>query len=135
MLAGLMYTRTAHDRVVFAHIVRYEVGREENAGPFVDEVIARFDQMQDQLPSALGSLLLTRRDDGEALQIVFFNTEDDALAAEDFFHAIPAPDTGAREVVTGRRPDALGPLWRAWQGRWNLRADDRADDSASHGDV
>jgi hypothetical protein len=125
-VAGEVFASTlrAYDRGVFAHIVRYEVGREENATSFVDEVIARFDAMQDELPSALGSLLLTRRDDGEALQIVFFNTEDEALDAEDFFHTIPAPDTGAREVVTGRRPDALGPLWRAWQGRWNVRTDD-----------
>lgn len=109
---------------MYAHVVRYEVGREENAVSFIDEVIDLFDHMQDELPSsALGSLLLTRREDGEAEQIVFFNTEEEALEAEDFFHTIPAPATGAREVVTGRRPDALGPLWRAWQGRWNLRTD------------
>jgi hypothetical protein len=109
---------------VFAHVVRYEVGREENAESFVDEVIALFDRMQNELPSsALGSLLLTRREDGEAQQIVFFNTEEEALDAEDFFHSIPAPASGAREVVTGRRPDAIGPLWRAWQGRWKLRWD------------
>ena len=107
---------------MFAHVVRYEVGREENAESFVDEVIALFDQMQEELPSsALGSLLLTRREDGEAEQIVFFNTEEEALDAEDFFHSIPAPASGAREVVTGRRPDAIGPLWRAGQGRWNRR--------------
>ena len=93
----------------------------------MDEVIELFDQIQDQLPSsALGSILLTRRDDGEAEQIVLFDTEEDALEAEDFFHTIPAPASGAREVVTGRRPDAIGPLWRAWQGRWNLRADGHA---------
>jgi hypothetical protein len=108
---------------VFAHVIRYEVGREENAESFVDEVIELFDQIQDQLPSsALGSILLTRREDGEAEQIVLFNTEEDANEAEDFFHTIPAPASGAREVVTGRRPDAIGPLWRAWQGRWNVRA-------------
>jgi hypothetical protein len=109
---------------VYAHVVRYEVGREENAVSFIDEVIDLFDHMQEELPSsALGSLLLTRREDGEAEQIVFFNTEEEALEAEDFFHTIPAPAAGAREVVTGRRPDALGPLWRACQGRWNLRTD------------
>jgi hypothetical protein len=107
---------------VYAHVVRYEVGREENAAAFVDEVIDLFDHMQEQLPaSSIGALLLTRRENGEAEQIVLFNTEDEALEAEDFFHAIPAPATGAREVVTGRREGALGPLWRAWQGRWDLR--------------
>ena len=94
--------------------------------PFVDEVTRAFDAMQDALPDgAVGSLLLTRPEDGEALQLVFFATEDEALAAEGFFHALPAPNTGAREIVTGRRPDAIGrPLWRAWQGRWNLRTDE-----------
>lgn len=110
---------------MFAHVIRYEVGREENAASFVDEVIETFDRMQAELPaSALGSLLLTRREDGEAEQIVLFNTEEEALEAEDFFHTIPAPATGAREVVTGRRPDSLGPLWRAWQGRWQVRTDE-----------
>jgi hypothetical protein len=121
---------------VFAHVIRYEVGREENAATFVDEVIELFDQMQGELPpSALGSILLTRREDGEAEQIVFFNTEEEALEAEDFFHTIPAPATGAREVVTGRRPDALGPLWRAWQGRWNLRPADQAPAFGSRTDA
>lgn len=109
---------------MYAHVVRYEVGSAENAASFIDEVSDLFDQMQGELPpSALGSLLLTRREGGEAEQIVLFNTEEEALEAEDFFHTIPAPASGAREVVTGRRSDALGPLWRAWQGRWNLRAD------------
>ena len=118
---------------MFAHVIRYEVGREENAGPFVDEVVRGFDGMQDQLPDgAVGSLLLTRPEDGEALQLVFFASEEDALAAEDFFHSLPAPDTGAREVVTGRRPDAIGrPLWHAWQGRWNLRTDESSSPSAT----
>jgi hypothetical protein len=109
---------------VYAHVVRYEVGRTENAESFIDEVIELFDRMQEELPaSVLGSILLTRRADGEAEQIVLFNTEEEALEAEDYFHTIPAPASGAREVVTGRRPDSLGPLWRAWQGRWNLRID------------
>jgi hypothetical protein len=117
---------------VYAHVVRYEVGREENAASFIDEVIDLFDRMQDEIPAAaLGSLLLTRREDGEAEQIVFFNTEEEALEAEDFFHTIPAPATGAREVVTGRRPDALGPLWRAWQGRWNLRTGEDVSPTAT----
>jgi hypothetical protein len=114
----------AHENGVFAHVVRYEVGREENAEVFVDEVIQAFDSLQDEVPGMIGSLLLTRGEDGEALQIAFFETEDDAIAAEDAFHAQAAPDTGAREVVTGRRPDAIGrPLWKAWQGRWEIRTD------------
>lgn len=117
---------------MFAHVVRYEVGREENAESFVDEVLQSFDAMQDDLPDAVGSLLLTRPEDGEALQIVFFENEEDALGAEGFFHNLSAPDTGAREIVTGRRPDALGrPLWRAWQGRWNLRTDASSSRSAT----
>ena len=109
---------------MYAHVVRYEVGREENAEPFVDEVMRAFDGMQDELPNALGSLLLTRPEDGEALQIILFATEEDARDAEGFLHSLPAPDTGAREVVTGRRPNAIGrPVWHAWQGRWNVRTD------------
>ena len=108
---------------MFAHVVRYEVGRQENAAEFVDEVMAEFDRMQSELPG-IGSLLLTRRDDGEALQIVLFDTEEDANAAEPLLQGLRAPDTGAREVVTGRRPDQIGgALWKAWQGRWNLRTD------------
>jgi hypothetical protein len=117
---------------VFAHVIRYEVGREENAEPFVDEVMRGFDGMQNDLPNAIGSLLLTRPEDGEALQIVLFASEEDAVDAEPFFQELPAPDTGAREIVTGRRPDALGrPLWRAWQGHWNLRTDASSSHSAT----
>ena len=110
---------------VFAHVVRYEVGREENAQTFIDEVVRTFDAMQDEIPGMIGSLLLTRAEDGEALQLAFFASEQDALEAEQSFHNQPAPDTGAREVVTGRRPDAIGrPLWKAWQGRWDVRTDE-----------
>jgi hypothetical protein len=116
---------------VFAHVVRFEVGQEENSESFVDEVVSRFDAMQDDVPGMLGSILLTRGEDGEALQLVFFETEESALEAEGWFHRQPAPDTGAREVFTGRRPDALGrPLWQAWQGRWNVKTD-RTDASSA----
>jgi hypothetical protein len=117
---------------VFAHVVRYEVGRDEKAESFVDEVMRAFDGMQADLPNALGSLLLTRPEDGEALQIVLFENEEDADGAEGFFNSLPAPDSGAREVVTGRRPDGLGgPVWHAWQGRWNLRTDASSSHSAT----
>jgi hypothetical protein len=117
---------------VYAHIVRYEVGREENAEPFVDEVLRSFDVMQDDLPNAIGSLLLTRPEDGEVLQIFLFDTEEDADEAEGFFQSLPAPATGAREVVTGRRESSLGrPVWHAWQGRWNLRTDASSSRSAT----
>jgi hypothetical protein len=117
---------------VFAHVVRYEVGREENAESFVDEVMRSFDGMQGDLPNALGSLLLTRPEDGEALQIFLFENEEDADDAEGFLHTLPAPNTGAREVMTGRRPDGLGrPVWHAWQGRWNLRTDSSSSRSAT----
>ena len=117
---------------MFAHVVRFEVGREENAETFVDEVMRAFDGMQDDLPQAVGSLLLTRPEDGEAVQIVLFDNEEDANDAEGFLQNLPAPDSGAREVVTGRRPNALGrPVWRAWQGRWNLRTDASSSRSAT----
>lgn len=117
---------------MFAHVVRYEVGREENAEPFVDEVMRAFDGMQSDLPNAIGSLLLTRPEGGEAIQIVLFDSEDDAADAEGYLQSQPAPDTGAREVVTGRRESSLGrPVWHAWQGRWNLRSDASSSRSAT----
>lgn len=109
---------------MFAHVVRYEVGRDENAEAFVGEVVRGFDSMPHDLPGLIGSLLLTREADGEAIQLLLFESEEAAAAAEDRLLAQPAPDSGAREVVTGRRPDSLGrPLWKAWQGRWTLRPD------------
>jgi hypothetical protein len=109
---------------VFAHVVRYEVGQEENAEAFVGDVVRGFDAMPPDIPGLIGSLLLTREADGEAIQLLLFENEEAAVAAEDRLLAQPAPDSGAREVVTGRRPDSLGrPLWKAWQGRWALRPD------------
>ena len=117
---------------MFAHVVRYEVGREENAEAFVDEVIRTFDGSPQDYPGLIGALLLTREIDGEALQLFLFESEDAAQAAEPRLLAHPAPDTGAREVVTGRRPDSLGrPLWKAWQGRWALRTDASSSRSAT----
>jgi hypothetical protein len=117
---------------VFAHVVRYEVGQEENAESFVDEVIRGFDGTPQDIPGLIGSLLLTREVDGEAIQLLLFDTEDAAIAAEPTLLAQPAPDTGAREVVTGRRPDSIGrPLWKAWQGRWALRPDASSSTSAT----
>jgi hypothetical protein len=113
---------------VFAHVVRYEVGRQENAEAFVDEVIRGFGAAPPDVPGLVGSLLLTREADGEAIQLLLFESEEAALAAEDRLLAQPAPDTGAREVVTGRRPDSLGgPLWKAWQGQWSVRTDPAAE--------
>ena len=109
---------------MFAHVVRYEVGQQENAESFVDEVVRAFDAAPQDVPGLVGSLLLTRSGDGEAIQLLLFDSEDAALAAEERLLAQPAPDAGAREVVTGRRPDSIGrPLWKAWQGKWALRAD------------
>jgi hypothetical protein len=103
---------------VFAQLVRYEVGQAANAEPFVDAVMAEFDGLQAELPALCGSFLLTRRDDGEALALLLWDSEDDAAAAANYFMRTPAPDTGAREVVTGRRPDrASTEIWDVWQGR------------------
>jgi hypothetical protein len=108
---------------VFALVVRYEVGRPENAELFVDEVIRGFDQNGD-VPEAIGSLLLTRPEDGEALQLFLFETAEAADDAEAQIRSWPTPQTGAREVVRGRRADVVGhPHWEAWQGRWNVRPD------------
>ena len=109
---------------MFAHVVRYEVGHEDNAEAFVGEVTRGFDGMPSDVSGLIGSLLLTRESDGEALQVLLFESEDAALAAEERLLAQPAPDTGAREVVTGRRPDSVGrPLWKVLQGRWAVRTD------------
>ncbi len=108
---------------MFAHLVRYEVGQAENAEAFIDEVLARFDAMQDDVPGMVGSFLLTRRDDGEALQITLWATEEDVQAVDALFEG-PAPEQGAREVVTGRRSDvAAAPLWDVWQGKQAFKTD------------
>lgn len=108
---------------MFALVVRYEVGRPENAELFVEEVIRGFDQNGD-VPGAIGSLLLTRPEDGEALQLFLFETAEAADDAEPQILSWPTPETGAREVVRGRRADLAGhPHWEAWQGRWNVRTD------------
>ena len=109
---------------MFAHLVRYEVGQAENAESFVDQVMAGFDAMQHDIPGLVGSFLLTRREDGEALQITLWDTEENARGAEAAVCSGPAPDTGAREVVTGRRADIAGTaIWDVWQGRQEFRTD------------
>jgi hypothetical protein len=108
---------------VFALVVRYEVGRPENAEAFVEEVVRSFDGNGD-VPELIGSLLLTRPEDGEALQLLLFETAEAADAAEQHVQSWPVPEAGAREVVRGRRADLAGyPHWEAWQGRWSLRTD------------
>ena len=102
---------------MFAHLVRYEVGHSDNAEAFVDEVMAQFDAMQHDVPGLVGSFLLTRREDGEALQITYWDSEEEARDAADLVSARPAPETGAREVVTGRRAEGAGAsIWDVWQG-------------------
>ena len=108
---------------MFALVVRYEVGQQENAEAFVEEVVRGFDAGGD-VPDAIGSLLLTRPDDGEALQLLLFETAEAADAAEERVRSWPTSELGAREVVRGRRADVVGyPHWEAWQGRWDVRTD------------
>lgn len=107
-------------------MLRYEVGRQENAEAFVAEVVREFDTLG-EVPGSIGSLLFTRGEDGEALQLLLFDTEEAAKAGEEDVLTRPVPETGAREIVTGRRADTLGgPLWKAWQGHWHVRTDDRS---------
>jgi hypothetical protein len=103
---------------MYAQLVRYEVGQAENAERFVDAVMAEFDSLQDELPLLQGSFLLTRRDEGEALALLLWESEEHAAVGADFFGRTSAPDTGAREVVTGRRPGRTSTeTWDVWQGR------------------
>ena len=109
---------------MYAHLVRYEVAHSDNAESFIDEVMAQFNAMQHEVAGLVGSFLLTRRDDGEALQITFWDSEDDARSAEAVVCGEPAPDTGIREVVTGRRAEvAAGSIWDVWQGHQAFKSD------------
>ena len=117
---------------MFARLVRYEVGQPENAEGFIDEVMRRFDAIQESCPSGmLGSFLFTRRPEGEALEVTLWEEEESAYEASAIFDAAGAPDTGAREVVTGRRADtaatavdtSAGALWEVWQGRQEWKTD------------
>ena len=105
-----------------AHVIRFEVGNPDNAEAFVDFVRSQFDGLQDQLPGMAGSFLLTRRDEGEALAFFLFPTELEAGQAADALEALPAPETGARELWTGRRAEAVpSAVWEVWQGRQDYR--------------
>jgi hypothetical protein len=107
-----------------AHVVRYEVGRPENAESFVDEALAQFDALQTEIPNLRGSFLLTRRDEGEALGVLMFDTPDDADAAATYFDALAAPDAGAREAWTGRRVEEVPTVvWDVWQGIQHYKTD------------
>ncbi len=109
---------------MYARIVRYEVGQPENAESFIDEVRQQFDAMQHELPGMCGSFLITRAGDGEALEVTLWRTEEDAHEADAFFEARRSPDTGAREIMMGRRAvDSASPLWDVWQGRQEWRTD------------
>ena len=105
-----------------AHVIRYEVGHPENAESFVDEALAQFDALQSELPGLQGSFLLTRRDDGEAVGFLLFGSEDEASEAAAYLGGIAAPETGARELWTGRRAEELpSGVWDVWQGRQEYR--------------
>jgi hypothetical protein len=102
--------------------LRYEVGQAENAEPFIEEVLAQFDLMQSELPELAGSFLATRKGAGEAIALLLWENEDDAGALDAFLKHWPAPETGAREVMMGRRAvEDPTPLWGVWQGRQQLK--------------
>jgi hypothetical protein len=105
-----------------AHVIRYEVGRAEHAESFVDDALAQFDSLQSELPGLQGSFLLTRRDDGEAIGFLLFNSEDEASEAAGYLDGVAAPESGARELWTGRRAEEVPALvWDVWQGRQEYR--------------
>ena len=105
-----------------AHVIRYEVGQADNAESFVDEVLAQFNSLQDDVPGLRGSFLLTRRDDGEALGFLLFASEEDASDALQHLEEVGAPESGAREVWTGRRAEEVpSGVWAVWQGRQEYR--------------
>jgi hypothetical protein len=106
-----------------AHVIRYEVGRPEHAESFVDEALAQFDSLQAELPGLQGSFLLTRRDDGEAIGFLLFGSEQEATDAVDHLNGLPAPESGARELWTGRRAKEIpAGCWDVWQGRQEYRS-------------
>jgi hypothetical protein len=105
-----------------AHVIRYEVGRAENAESFVDDALAQFDSLQSELPGLQGSFLLTRRDDGEAIGFLIFNSDEEASAAVTYLDGVAAPDSGARELWAGRRAEEVPSVaWDLWQGRQEYR--------------
>src|SRR5919201_6115512 len=94
-------------RAMVAHVVRYEVGRPEQAESFVDEALAQFDSLQSDLPGLQGSFLLTRRDDGEAIGFLLFNSEEEASEGAAYLDGLAAPESGGRELWTGRRAEEV----------------------------
>jgi hypothetical protein len=105
-----------------AHVIRYEVGRAEQAESFVDDALAQFDSLQSDLPGLQGSFLLTRRDDGEAIGFLLFNSEEEASEGAAYLDGLAAPESGARELWTGRRAEEVPSLaWTVWQGRQEYR--------------
>ena len=101
-----------------AHVIRYEVGQPEHAEAFVDDALAQFDSLQTELPGLQGSFLLTRRDDGEAIGFLLFASEEEAADAVDHLNRLAAPESGARELWTGRRAEEVpAGVWDVWQGR------------------
>jgi hypothetical protein len=107
---------------VVAQVIRYEVGSAEHAESFVDDALAQFDSLQSELPGLQGSFLLTRRDDGEAIGFLLFNSEEDAAEGVAYLDGLAAPDSGARELWAGRRPEEVpSGAWDVWQGRQEYR--------------
>ncbi len=105
-----------------AHVIRYEVGSPEHAESFVDDALAQFDSLQSELPGLQGSFLLTRRDEGEAIGFLLFNSEEEASEAAAHLDGVGAPDAGVRELWTGRRPEETpSGVWDVWQGRQEYR--------------
>src|SRR5215216_1707603 len=105
-----------------AHVIRYEVGSADHAESFVDEALAQFDSLQSELPGLQGSFLLTRRDDGEAIGFLLFNSEEEAGDAVSYLDSVGAPESGARELWTGRRAEEVpSGVWDVWQGRQEYR--------------
>ncbi len=114
---------TGRKRTVVAHVIRYEVGSPEHAESFVDEALAQFDSLQNEVPGLQGSFLLTRRDDGEAIGFLLFASEEEAADAGAYLEGVGAPDSGARELWTGRRgEDVADGVWDVWQGRQEYRS-------------
>ena len=102
---------------MFARVVRYEAGREEVADQFIDQVLDHFDAMEREIDGIRAAFLITRRSDGEAIEVTFWDSEQASGAADEFLEARGGPESGATEVMTGRwqvltgrRPDASPSL-------------------------
>jgi hypothetical protein len=105
-----------------AHVIRYEAGSAERAESFVDDALAQFDSLQSEVPGLQGSFLLTRRDNGEAIGFLLFNSEEEAEQGVTYLDGVSAPESGARELWTGRRAEEVpSGVWDVWQGRQEYR--------------